>query len=75
MSGPNLGGPSNIIIPKEGPFDIGHKPGEEWWRTQDWARTKGRPREDVIEHENNPGIYQLEDPSSNRSHRYEKPRQ
>jgi RHS repeat-associated protein len=58
-------------IPKEGPFDYGHKPGYEWWRTQQAAREGGWSRQDVIEFENDPSHYQIEDPSANRSHRYE----
>lgn len=33
---------------------------------------KGSTRKQVIEEENNPYLYQVEDPKSNRSHRYEK---
>jgi hypothetical protein len=62
------------VIPKNGPFDYGHKPGFEWWRTQARARDEGWTRERVLEHENDPSHYQIEDPSANRSHRYEGPR-
>ncbi|MEO8378866.1 MAG: RHS repeat-associated core domain-containing protein, partial [Acidobacteriota bacterium] len=64
----------SLIIPQEGPFDLGHIPGTEWWRTQEWARTQNRSREDVIVNQDNPKIFRVEDPSSNRSHRHEKPR-
>ncbi|GAA4174173.1 GH-E family nuclease [Gryllotalpicola koreensis] len=67
---PNTGEP----VPKEGPFDYGHVPGYEWWRTQQIARGSGWSRRDVIEYENNPDHYQIENPSSNRSHIYELPR-
>lgn len=33
---------------------------------------KGSTRKEVIEAENDPNIYQIEDRSSNRSHKYEK---
>jgi len=60
------------IVPREGPFDYGHKPGYEWRCTQARARLEGwTPREQVIAYENDPAHYQIEDPSSNRSHRYE----
>ena len=66
---PNIG----QTIPKEGPFDYGHTPGNEWWRTQQMAREQGWTRQKVIEYENDPVHYQIEDPSSNRSHLYEMP--
>jgi hypothetical protein len=62
------------VISKEGPFDYGHKPGYEWWRTRDRARAEGWTREQVIEFENDPSHYEIEDLSSNRSHEYEAPR-
>jgi hypothetical protein len=61
------------VIPQEGPFDYGHTPGNEWWRTQQMAREQGWTRQQVIEYENDPSHYQIEDPSSNRSHLYEAP--
>ena len=61
------------VIPKEGPFDFGHPPGEEWWRLRDQARKEEWTRQQVIEAENKK-IFQIEDPSSNRGHLYEKPR-
>lgn len=62
------------VIPKEGPFHYGHKPGFEWFRTQQTAREECWSRRDVIEFENDPTHYQIEDPASNMSHRYEMPR-
>ena len=61
------------IIPKKGPFDYGHKPKYEWWRTQEKATAEGWTRKQVIEYENDPTHYQIEDPSSNRGHRFEEP--
>lgn len=65
---------SDKIIPKNGPFDYGHRPGLEWWRTREIARDNNWTREQLIEYENNPKNYRIEDPSSNRSHKYEAPR-
>lgn len=57
-------------IPKDR-IDVGHKPGYEWRCTQKKAREEGWTRKQVIEYENDPSHYQIEDRSSNRSHRYE----
>lgn len=53
-------------------MDIGHKPGYEWRINKQEYERKKYTRKQVIEAENNPDIYQLEDLSSNRSHKYEK---
>ena len=57
-------------IPKKGPFDYGHPPGQEWWRLRDKARTEGWTRKQVIEAEN-AKKFQIENPSSNRGHQHE----
>ncbi|HVQ93577.1 MAG TPA: GH-E family nuclease [Mycobacteriales bacterium] len=62
------------VVPRNGPWDYGHKPGFEWWRTQQRAREEGWTRRQVIEYENDPAHYQIEDRGSNRGHRYEMPR-
>ena len=62
------------VIPKNGPFDYGHKTDYEWWRTQQRARAEGWSRQDVIEYVNDPIHYQIEDPRANRSHEFESPR-
>ncbi|MFF1831178.1 GH-E family nuclease [Paenarthrobacter sp. NPDC058040] len=67
---PNTG----MVIPKSGPFHYGHKPGYEWWRTQQRAREEGWNRQQVIEFENDPTHYHIEDPTSNMSHKFEQPR-
>ncbi len=55
--------------------DIGHKPGYEWrWRKLHHEQ-KASTRKQVIEEENNANLYQLEDRSSNRSHKHEKKKQ
>jgi hypothetical protein len=62
------------VIPKDGPFDYGHQPGYEWWRTQQIARDQGWTRQQLIEYENDASHFQIEDPASNRSHAFEMPR-
>ena len=62
------------VIPKDGPFDYGHQPGYEWWRTQQIAREQGWTRQQLIEYENDASHFQIEDPASNRSHAFEMPR-
>jgi RHS repeat-associated protein len=61
------------VIPKEGPFDVGHKPGHEYRKNRIEAAKNGASRKDFIESENNPDHLQLEDPQSNRSHQFEAP--
>ena len=64
---PNTG----MIVPKEGPFDIGHKRGESWKKRKQEHLDRGSTRKEVIEAENDPDLYQVEDPKSNRSRRYD----
>jgi hypothetical protein len=52
--------------------DLGHKPGQEWKTRQQMHKDKGSTRKEVIETENDPSLYQLEDRTNNRSHKYEK---
>lgn len=61
----------SILIPVEGPYHYGHRPGFEWRRTQALARKEGWTRKELIDFENNPDHYWIEDPSSNMSHKYE----
>ncbi|SIS11731.1 HNH/ENDO VII family nuclease [Williamsia sterculiae] len=68
---PNTG----AVIPKDGPFDYGHKPGMEHWRIVEKAREEGWTRQELVEYENNPDLYEIEDPAANRSHAYEVPRE
>lgn len=60
------------VIPKDGPFDYGHKPGQEWHRRKKMHQERGSTRKEVRDAENNPDLYQIEDPSSNRSRKFEK---
>jgi HNH/ENDO VII superfamily nuclease with conserved GHE residues len=62
------------VIPKDGHFHYGHKEGFEWWRTQQQARAEGWDRQQVIEYENDPSHYEIQDPVANLSHQYEEPR-
>ena len=63
---PNTG---NKLVP--GKIDIGHKKGQEWHKRKKMHEEKGSTREEVIEAENNPELYQLEPTSENRSRKYE----
>jgi len=54
-----------------GEEDIGHKPGYEWRCIQAKAVENSWTREQLIEYANDPTLYQIEDRSSNRSHKYE----
>jgi hypothetical protein len=51
--------------------DIGHKRGQEWRTRKQMHVELESTREEVIEAENDPDLYQLEDRYSNRSHIYE----
>jgi hypothetical protein len=63
----------NTGAPIDGTPDLGHKPGHEFWREKEAAEAEGLTQEDFNDRMNDPDKYQLEDPSSNRSHRYEQP--
>lgn len=52
---------------------MGHKPGREFRKEKDNAEAQGMSQRDFNDQQNNPDIYQLEDPSSNRSRRFEEP--
>jgi len=58
----------------DGTPDLGHKPGNEFWRAKAQAEAEGLTQKQFNDRMNNPDLYQLEDPSSNRSHRFEQPR-
>lgn len=59
------------IVPAEGPFHYGHKPGHEWRCIREKAIRLGWTKQELREYVNNPDLYQIEDPTSNMSHRYE----
>lgn len=62
---------ANTGQPINGKPDIGHKPGHEFWREARKACDSGLTQAEFNEKMNNPGLYQLEDPHNNRSHRFE----
>ncbi len=72
----NAGGemldPNTGAVINEKRMDLGHKPGEEWKTRKKMHEEKGSTRKEVIEAENDPNLYQYENRSSNRSHKYEK---
>ena len=55
----------------EGKPDIGHKAGNEFWREKAAAEAEGLTQKEFNDRMNDPSKYQLEDPSSNRSHKFE----
>jgi hypothetical protein len=55
----------------EGAPDFGHKPGYEWRCIQAKALAQGWTLQELRERFNDPAHFQIEDPSSNRSRRYE----
>jgi HNH/ENDO VII superfamily nuclease len=52
-------------------WDMGHRPGYEFRKYQEWARKNCISREEFLKGYNNPDHYRPELPSSNRSHRGE----
>ena len=63
----------NTGLPLVGTPDLGHKHGHEFRREKKKAEAEGLTQEEFNERMNNPDLYQLENPSSNRSHKFEKP--
>jgi hypothetical protein len=64
---------TGTLVPVDGPFDYGHMPGHEFRTAAAEAQSANLTREEFIESQNKPEIYRIEDPSENRSHRYEAP--
>ena len=62
---------ANTSQPIVGKYDLGHKAGHEYWREAAAAEEKGMSQEEFNERMNNPDLYQIEDPSVNRSHVFE----
>jgi RHS repeat-associated protein len=56
---------------QNGQIDVGHKSGQEWRVRKKMHQEKGSTRKEVIKTENDPNLYQLENRSSNRSHKHE----
>lgn len=61
----------NTQRPIDGKPDLGHKTGNEHRSEKAKAESQGLTQKQFNDRMNNPDKYQLEDPSSNRSHRFE----
>ncbi len=58
----------------EGKYDLGHKKGNEFWREKSKAQKEGLSQKQFNDKMNDPKYYQIENPSSNRGRKYEKPK-
>ena len=63
----------NTLQPIEGKYDLGHKPGHEFRKEKTRAQKEGLSQKEFNDRMNNPDLYQIESPSSNRSHKFEEP--
>jgi hypothetical protein len=61
----------NTRKPIMGKYDLGHKRGNEFWREKAKAEAEGLTQKQFNDRMNNSDLYRIEDPASNRSHRYE----
>ncbi len=64
--------PDDGKVLKQGQIDIGHKPGQEWWKRKKMHEQAGSTRKQVIEAENKPRLYHQQDRANNQGHKYEK---
>ena len=62
----------NTRAPINGKYDLGHTTGNEFWRWKAEAEAEGLSQKDFNDMMNDPSLYQIEDPHSNRSRKYEK---
>lgn len=62
---------ANTGLPINGKHDLGHKPGHEFRKEAQKAKADGLTQAEFNERMNDPKYYQIEDPSSNRSHQFE----
>lgn len=62
---------ANTGKPIEGQYDLGHKAGHEFRTERTIAEKEGLTQAEFNDKMNNPDLYQIEDPSSNRSHQFE----
>ena len=62
---------ANTGKPIEGQYDLGHVPGHEHRREVQKAEEEGLTQDEFNDRMNNPDLYQIEDPSENRSHAHE----
>lgn len=61
----------NTGKPIDGKYDLGHKRGSEFRTEKAKAEAEGLDQKQFNNRMNNPDKYQIEDPSSNRSHKFE----
>ncbi|MDR1802841.1 MAG: HNH/ENDO VII family nuclease [Treponema sp.] len=66
---------ANTGKPIQGQYDLGHVPGHEHHRELQKAEEEGLSQEVFNKRMNNPDLYQIEDPSENRSHSHELPKE
>ena len=65
------------VMSKDEPWDMGHRPGMEYWKERDYAindwldNRNLTTRQEFLDRMNDPSRYRPELPSSNRSHRAE----
>lgn len=65
---------ANTLMPIKGKYDLGHKPGHEFWREAKKAEKEGLTQEQFNNRMNNPDLYHIESPHENRSHSHEMPK-
>ena len=68
--GPGEGG---MTVPKPGTFDFGHRPGHDWADYKKEAIANNYDRERVIQDQDKPELYRLEQPGPNRSRKHQGP--
>ena len=54
-----------------GKYDLGHKSGHEFKTEKANAKAEGLTQKEFNDRMNNPDLYQIEDPHTNRSHKFE----
>ena len=65
----------NTRQPIDGKYDLGHRRGNEFWREKARAQSEGLTQAEFNDRMNDLSLYQIEDPVSNRSHKYELPKE
>src|SRR5262249_47515563 len=58
-------------IPRNGKWDMGHKPGYERWQAENFARARGMTEEEFRAMQRNPDLYRPETQATNRGHSLE----
>ena len=64
---------ANTKEPIDGKHDLGHKYGREFRKERARAEAQGLTQKEFNERMNNPDLYQIEHPSSNRGRSFEVP--